>query len=58
MYSCFVHSGLVSIATSPTVLVPSLVVAPLLRVLKLQAFFLTLAWSFSLEHITKMFNDT
>ena len=28
MYSCFVHSGLVSIATSPTVLVPSLVVAP------------------------------
>ena len=43
MYSCFVHSGLVSIATSPTVLVPSLVVVPLLRTLKLQAFFLTLA---------------
>ena len=29
MYSCFVHSGLVSIATSPTVLVPSLVLVPL-----------------------------
>ena len=43
MYSCFVHSGLVSIAISPTVLVPSLVVAPLLRTLKLQVFFLTLA---------------
>ena len=39
MYSCFVHSGLVSIATSPTVLFPSLVVAPLLRTLKLQGVF-------------------